>query len=54
MSAKHSRGLELALLGALFCMSGAAALVYQVAWQRVLALHTGVGVYSVATIVAAF
>src|SRR5262245_25820216 len=35
-------------------MSGAAALVYQVAWQRVLALHTGVGVYSVATIVAAF
>jgi hypothetical protein len=54
LSAPRARGLELALLGALFCLSGAAALVYQVAWQRVLALHTGVGVYSVATIVAAF
>lgn len=54
MSADRSRGLELALVGVLFCSSGAAALVYQVAWQRVLALHTGVGVYSVAIIVAAF
>lgn len=54
MSALRSRGVELALVGVLFCLSGAAALVYQVAWQRVLALHTGVGVYSVATIVAAF
>jgi spermidine synthase len=35
-------------------LSGAAALVYQVAWQRVLALHSGVGAYSVAIIVAAF
>lgn len=48
------RAVELALVGGLFCLSGAAALVYQVAWQRILALHTGVGVYSVATIVAAF
>ena len=54
MSADRSRGLELALVGTLFCLSGAAALVYRVAWQRVLALHTGVGVYSVAIIVAAF
>jgi hypothetical protein len=46
--------LELAIVGALFCVSGAAALVYQVAWQRILVLHTGVGVYSVALIVAAF
>jgi spermidine synthase len=37
-----------------FFASGAAALVYQVAWQRILALHTGVGVYSIAVIVAAF
>jgi spermidine synthase len=37
-----------------FILSGAAALVYQVAWQRLLALSTGVGVYSVAAITAAF
>ncbi|HLA77236.1 MAG TPA: fused MFS/spermidine synthase [Vicinamibacteria bacterium] len=35
-------------------MSGASALVYQVAWQRILALHSGVGLFSVAMIVAAF
>jgi len=40
--------------GLLFLLSGAAALVYQVAWQRILALHSGVGLYSVAMIVAAF
>jgi predicted membrane-bound spermidine synthase len=39
---------------ALYLVSGAAALVYQVAWQRILALYTGVGLYSVAVIVAAF
>jgi spermidine synthase len=37
-----------------FFLSGAAALVYQVAWQRILALQTGVGLYSIAVIVAAF
>ncbi len=37
-----------------FFASGAAALVYQVAWQRILALQTGVGIYSIALIVAAF
>ena len=42
------------LAGLLFVLSGAAALVYQVAWQRLLALHSGVGLYSVAMIVAAF
>jgi len=31
--------------GVLFFLSGASALVYQVAWQRILALHTGVGIY---------
>src|SRR5512147_3349564 len=43
-----------AVTGLLFLLSGAAALVYQVAWQRLLALHSGVGLYSVAMIVAAF
>jgi predicted membrane-bound spermidine synthase len=42
------------LAGLLFFLSGAAALVYQVAWQRLLALHSGAGLYSVAMIVAAF
>jgi spermidine synthase len=35
-------------------VSGAAGLVYQVAWQRILALHSGVGIYSVAMIVGSF
>ena len=42
------------IVGLAFFLSGAAALVYQVAWQRILALHSGVGIYSVALIVAAF
>jgi spermidine synthase len=41
-------------IGSAFFLSGAAALVYQVAWQRILELQTGVGIYSVAAIVAAF
>jgi spermidine synthase len=45
---------ELAVVGLLFALSGAAALIYQVAWQRILALHSGVGIYSVAIIVASF
>lgn len=45
---------ELWLAGVAFLSSGAAGLVYQVAWQRVLALQSGVGIYSVAMIVAAF
>jgi spermidine synthase len=44
----------LPLAGGAFFASGLAALVYQVVWQRILALHTGVGIYSVAMIVAAF
>jgi predicted membrane-bound spermidine synthase len=42
------------LVGIAFFVSGIAGLVYQVAWQRILALHSGVGIYSVAIIVAAF
>ncbi len=45
---------ELALAGTAFFASGAAGLVYQVSWQRILALQSGVGIYSVAMIVAAF
>jgi spermidine synthase len=37
-----------------FFLSGLAALVYQVTWQRILALHSGAGIYSIAVIVAAF
>jgi spermidine synthase len=44
----------LAAAAASFFLSGAAALAYQVAWQRILALETGVGIYSIALIVAAF
>lgn len=47
-------GVDLAAIGAAFCISGISALIYQVAWQRILALHSGVGIYSVALIVAAF
>jgi predicted membrane-bound spermidine synthase len=41
-------------VGTAFFLSGSAALIYQVAWQRILALHSGVGIYSVALITAAF
>lgn len=50
--AQHDR--LLALVNLLFVLSGFAALVYQVAWQRILALHSGVGLYSITMIVAAF
>jgi spermidine synthase len=45
---------ERLLAAAVFFLSGTSALVYQVSWQRILALHTGVGIQSVAIIVAAF
>ena len=48
------RRFHLVLIGLAFFLSGAAALAYQVAWQRILALHTGVGLYSIAVIVAVF
>lgn len=43
-----------AIAGVLFFLSGSSALVYQVVWQRILALQSGVGIYSIAIIVAAF
>ncbi len=42
------------LAGVAFFLSGFSALVYQVSWQRILALHTGVGIYSLALIVGSF
>jgi spermidine synthase len=42
------------VVGFCFALSGVAALVYQVTWQRILAFHTGVGIESVAMITAAF
>jgi predicted membrane-bound spermidine synthase len=44
----------LSAAGGAFFVSGVSALVYQIAWQRILSLHSGVGIYSVAMIVAAF
>jgi hypothetical protein len=41
-------------IGLLFALSGFAALTYQVSWQRILVLHGGVGIYSVAMIVSGF
>ena len=49
-----ARASSLLVAGLAFFASGASALVYQVAWQRILALHTGVGITSIAVIVASF
>src|SRR5215470_897524 len=38
----------------MFLLSGAAGLVFQVSWQRLLALQSGVGIHSVALITATF
>ncbi|HEY7512848.1 MAG TPA: spermidine synthase, partial [Vicinamibacteria bacterium] len=48
-----SRGRSL-LLHVLFFFSGAAALVYQVVWERLLGLWSGSDVLSAALIVSAF
>ncbi len=42
------------LAGAVFFLSGASALVDQVAWQRILALTSGVSMYSITMIVGSF
>ena len=54
MSPAVSRRRDLARAAVFFTLSGAGALVYQIAWQRLLALSTGVAVHSVAIITAAF
>ena len=39
---------------AVFCVSGAASLLYQVIWQRVLTVFSGADVFSATIIVASF
>lgn len=39
---------------AIFFSTGFSALLFQIIWQRVLALHAGVDLYSITTVVAAF
>ena len=41
-------------LGVLFFFSGATALIYQITWQRLLALFSGLGHYTITVIVAVF
>jgi predicted membrane-bound spermidine synthase len=42
------------LLGAVFFLSGLASLIYQVAWQRPLTVHYGVGTVSITIIVSIY
>ena len=66
-STQHPRGIRHAiapgtrhqaqgtvLFLALYCLSGAAALLYEVAWLRLLALHLGHTVAAVSTVLTAF
>ncbi len=53
-SPRRAGAAPLLLAALAFLVSGASGLVYQVAWQRILALMSGVGIYSIAIIVAAF
>jgi len=46
--------LSIVFLSLAFFLSGVASLIYQVSWQRILILHSGVGIYSVSIIVASF
>jgi predicted membrane-bound spermidine synthase len=48
------RPVIVALSLAVFFVSGFAALLYQVVWQRLLAMFSGADVYSATLIVAAF
>lgn len=54
MTGRASSAGDIRWAALLFFVSGASALVYQVAWQRLLGLTTGVAVHSVAIITAAF
>jgi spermidine synthase len=56
MSVQSKLGLtrRIAYASALFFISGFAALVYQVIWQRILGIFSGVHIYSITIIVSAF
>jgi spermidine synthase len=49
-----ARGMSRAVLGAIFFLSGAAAIVYQIVWQRALFTHFGSNMESVTLVVTAF
>ena len=53
-SAFETQGIKIFVIGFIFFISGTAALIYQVAWQRILVFHSGAGIYSISIIVAAF
>jgi spermidine synthase len=53
-SAEQQSPFATALVLAVFFLSGVAALLYQVIWQRMLALFSGADVFSVTIVVAAF
>jgi MFS family permease len=46
--------LPLASIGGLLVLSGAAGLIYQVAWVRLLGLAFGVTIFAISTVLAAF
>ena len=46
--------MRLFALAVAFFLSGTAALIYQTVWQRIVALHTGIGLASISVIVASF
>ncbi|WKZ35397.1 MAG: fused MFS/spermidine synthase [Anaerolineales bacterium] len=51
---KNKSSITLYLFAALFLVSGAAGLIYQIAWERLLGLHFGVTMVSITLIVAAY
>jgi MFS family permease len=52
--AASAAGLGLGALLLIYLLSGVSGLVYQVLWQRMLALTFGVSAYATATVLAAF
>jgi spermidine synthase len=51
---RNKHNLTLYLFAALFLISGAAGLIYQIVWERLLGLHFGVTMVSITLIVAAY
>ena len=54
ITAKNKQPLFLYLFATLFLISGAAGLIYEIAWQRLLEQHFGVTMTSVTLIVSAY
>ena len=51
---RRPRNLLIASLVAVFFLSGLSSLIYQVAWQRLLTVHCGVGAVSITLIVSVY